>query len=215
MQGQFTYVGSLSIGQHKSISVTATVKVEVIEDDEFGKNVSYNPAEYINGVKIEGELFFDTTPLQSYCRDGRWVKHPVQKNVQAVLSLLFENESSRFNILLTEKTAEVTLVPKKLKRYFWNFLPIGNPLSDKLGIFPEQYRWPNTMNRVYICTDFRGVWPSEVSAVVVAPDKKQARELLNQQIRSSGLYEEGGDLFTLFELDTGTSQALILNRGET
>lgn len=69
------------------------------------------------------------------------------------------------------------------------------------------------MNRVYICTDFRGVWPNGVSAVVVAPDKKQARELLDQQIRSSGLYEEGGDLFTLVELDTSKSQALILNRG--
>ena len=213
MQDQFTYSGNLSIGQHKSISVTATLKVEVIEDDEFGESVSYNPAEYINGVKIEGELFFDTTPLQTYYQDGRWVKHPVQNNVQAILSLSFEDQSSRFNILLTDKAGEVTLVPQKLKRYFWNFLPIGNPYSDKLGIFPDQYRWPNTMNRVYICTDFRGVWPSEVSAVVVAPDKKQARELLNQQIRSSGLYEEGGDLFTLVELDTSKSQALILNRG--
>lgn len=213
MQDQFTYSGNLSIGQHKSISVIATLRVEVIEDDEFRESVAYNPAEYVNGVKIEGELFFDTTPLKTYYENGRYVKHPVQTNVQAVLSLSFENEASRFNILLTDKTGEVTLVPQKLKRYFWNFLPIGNPFYDNLGIFPEQYRWPNTMNRVYICTDFRGVWPNGVSAVVVAPDKKQARELLGQQIRSSGLYEEGGDLFTLVELDTSKSQALILNRG--
>lgn len=114
MQDRFTYSGSLSIGQHKSISVTATLKVEVIEDDEFGESVSYNPIEYVNGVKIEGELFFDTSPLQqTYYEDGRWVKHPVQKNAQAVLSLSFENESSKFNILLTDKSGEVTLVPKK------------------------------------------------------------------------------------------------------
>lgn len=69
------------------------------------------------------------------------------------------------------------------------------------------------MNRVYYCTDFRGVWPSEVSSLVVAPDKKQAKELLMQQIKAAGLYEEGGDLFTLTELDTSKSQAIILNRG--
>lgn len=213
MQEQFTFPGNLTIGQYKSISVTATIKVEVIEDDEYGETVDYNPAEYINGVRIDGELFFDTTPIQSYYQDGRWQKHPVQKNVQAALSLHFENETSRFNILLLEKGGEVDLVSKKLRRYFWTFLPIGNPLSDKLGIFPEQYRWPNTMNRIYYCTDFRGVWPSEVSSLVVAPDKRQAKELLMQQIKAVGLYEEGGDLFTLVELDTSKSQAIILNRG--
>ena len=213
MQEQFTFPGNLTIGQYKSISVTATIKVEVIEDDEYGETIDYNPVEYINGVRIDGELFFDTTPIQSYYQDGRWQKHPVQKNVQAALSLHFENETSRFNILLLEKGGEVDLVSKKLRRYFWTFLPIGNPLSDKLGIFPEQYRWPNMVNRVYYCTDFRGVWPSEVSSLVVAPDKRQAKELLMQQIKAAGLYEEGGDLFTLVELDTSKSQAIILNRG--
>lgn len=214
MKDQMTYSGYLTIGQHKSISITCNLKVEVIEDDEFGETPEYNPAEYVNGVRVEGDLYFDSPPIQTYYQDGRWYKHPVQKNVMATVNLTQNGDSSRFNIILIEKVAEIDIIPKKLVRYFWTFFPIGNPLHDKLEIFPEQYRWNNKMNRVYYCTNFRGVWPVEVASVVVAPDKKKARQLLDHELRIVGLpIEKGSEMYTLVELDTTKEQAIVLATG--
>jgi hypothetical protein len=214
MKDRMTFAGYLNIGQHKSISVTCNLSVEVIEDDEWGETPEYNQAEYLNGVRIEGDLYFDAPPIQTYYQDGRWVKHPVQKNVIATLSLHQGEESSRFNIILIDKVSEIHIIPKKLVRYFWTFFPIGNPLSDKLGIFPEQYRWNNQMNRVYYCTNFRGaVWPHEVASIVVAPDKKKARQLLDAELKLLGIQIEGGEMYTLTEIDTTKEKAMVLSRG--
>jgi len=215
MKEKLTYSGYLTIGQHKSISVTSNLNIEVIEDDEFADTPSYNEKEYVNGVRIEGDLYFDSPPIQTYYQDGRWYKHPIQKNVMGTLSLTLDGESSRFNVILLEKVGEIeVLSPKKLIRYFWTFFPIGNPLNDKLEIFPEQYRWNNKVNRVYCCTNFRGVWPSEVASVVVAPDKKKARQLLDIELRLLGIpVEKGSEMYTLTELDVTKEQVLILNRG--
>jgi len=215
MKDKMTYAGYLNIGQYKSISVTCNLTVEVFEDDEWGETPEYNQSEYLNGVRIEGDLYFDSPPIQTYCQDGKWYKHPVQKNAMATLTLSRDGNSSRFNIILLEKVFEIdVLSPKKLIRYFWTFLPIGNPLSDKLGIFPEQFRWNNQMNRVYYCTNFRGaVWPEEVASIVVAPDKKKARQLLDSELKLLGISIEGGEMYTLTEIDTTKEQVMVLSRG--
>jgi len=216
MKNQITYTGYLNINQHKLISVTCNLKIEVIKDDEWGQTSEYNQTEYLNGVKFEGDLYFDSQPIQNYFRDGRWHKHPVQKNTMASLTLYQGENSSRFNIILLEKVSEIDILPpKKLIRYFWTFIPIGNPLSDKLEIFPEQYRWNNQMNRVYYCTNFRGtVWPHEVASIVVAPDKKKARQLLDFELRNLGISIEGGEMYTLTEIDIRKEQAMVLSQGK-
>lgn len=213
MKNKVTCAGYLKIGQYKSIQVTCNLKIEVIPDDEWGETLEYNSDEYLNGVRIEGDLYFDSPPLQSYYQDGRWYKHPVQKGVMATLSLHQGDECSHFNIILTDKVSEIAIIPKQLIRYFWKFFPIGNPMSDNLGIFPDQYRWNNQMNRVYYCTDFRGAWPLEVSSVVVAPDKKKARQLLDAELKLIGIQLEGGEMYTLTEIDLTKEKAIVLSNG--
>lgn len=38
---------------------------------------------------------------------------------------------------------------------------------------------PSSGMNVYICTDFKGIWPVGTAAVIVAENREQARELLD------------------------------------
>jgi hypothetical protein len=212
MKQSLTYDGYLNIGKHKSINVTSTLRIEVIPDDEWSVvPTNYNSSEYLNGVKIEGELYFESFPIKNHYQNGSWQSHHVKKGVLANLSLHKGEEVSRFQIVLLENVSEISIVRDKVVRYYWTFLPIGNPLSDKLGIFPEQYRWNNQMNRVYFCKNFRGVhWPEEVASIVVAPDKKKARQLLDAELKILKIEKETYDLI---EIDTSKEKAVILVQG--
>ena len=140
MKQKMTYSGYLNIGQHKTLPVTCNLNIEVISEDEWAKPVEYNPEQYINGVRIEGDLFFDLPPIQSYYEEGKLKQHYIQQNVMGVLNLHQNGEKTQFNIVLADKVAEIEILPKQLMRYFWTFLPVGKPLSDQLGIFPAEYR---------------------------------------------------------------------------
>jgi len=66
------------------------------------------------------------------------------------------------------------------------------------------------MNRIYTCTDHKEHWPVGVASIVIAPDKKQARLLLEQELEKYGL---GGGKFTLQKVDLTKPQAIVLNDG--
>lgn len=202
----YTFNGDLNIGQYKTISVQTQLEVATRDgDDEYAEDDPNDPPEnYTDGVRVVGELSFDASPIQYLD------KHPVKQGVVAQLTLRHEGDSSRFNILLLERTGITDVVPKKIKRYFWMFFAIGKPMFDGLEIFPKGYKGKN-VNRVFTCTNFKGVWPVGVSAVVVARDKRQARQLLNKQLEEKGLPITD---YTLEEVSLEQPAAVILNDGD-
>lgn len=64
--------------------------------------------------------------------------------------------------------------------------------------------------KIYYNTDFEGLWPVGVSAVVVAESETQAIELLTEELQKRGLVYRG----TMHEIDTTTASAIILQDGD-
>lgn len=209
MLQHFVFDGSLKIAQYKSISVKVQLEVDTLDDDDWAEpDPNHNPDNYIDGVRITGELSFDTSPLTGQ------EKHPVRQNAIGELSIRHEGDSSRFNILLVERTGVVDLDDnKRVKRYFWLFFAIGKPMSDGLELFPTNYRGRN-MNRIFVCTNFRGYWPVGVASLVIAKDKREAKKLLDQKLRDAGIPIEGDGDYTLTEINIDSPGAVILNDGK-
>jgi len=200
--------GELKIGQYKTIYCTVQLKIAVIEDDDWAKEqVAIDYSQFIDGVRVTGELSFDTSPIE--WRD----KHPVKKSTIGELLLSDGDETTKINILLLDKSGEVDILHKQIKRYFWQFFAIGKPAWDKIKIFPDNYRG-KTMNRIYSCTDFRGYWPVGVSSVIVASDKKEAKKMLDFSLREAGIPLEGDGDYTLNEIDIQKKSVVILNDGK-
>jgi hypothetical protein len=206
----------LKIGQHKSLHMhRVELEVAVYEDDPYADAVD-DPAQYIDGVRISGEFSFDTSPI--HYQD----KHPVKPNVTGELTLNSEGESSKFTILVLEKTNEIDhstftdLEKRQLRRYYWSFFGIGKPAWDKIGLFPTDYTGKKSTaqpQKVFTCTDFRGFHPLEVSSLIVAPNQKQARESLIAELKRRGLYDSDVE-FTLSEVNIYHPGAIILHDGE-
>ena len=175
----------LSINTQTSLHATVEMMIDVLEEDER-KNLT---KEYVNGVKITGEISFE---LPFYG------KEPFIKGFISSLQILVEDSGTNFNLILLEKTGEVDVLPKKIKRHFWSFSPIGNPIYDRLDIFPVQYKNPSKINRVYWLQDFGK------TIFVVASCKKEARELVAK--RKTGVSPD----FILHELDTNEPDVLLL-----
>jgi len=200
-------LGDLKIGQYKAIYCDVQLQIDIHEDDDWAEpDPNYNPANYVDGVRVLGEFYFDTSPI------GWSDKHPVKSNAVGELTVRDGTETSKLTILITDKSGETDIIPKQLKRYFWQFFVIGKPNWDKLKIFPENYRGINNMNRLYACTNFRGYWPVGVASVIVAADKHEARRLLNQKLQEAGIPVEGE--LDLTEIDLKNKGAVILNNGD-
>lgn len=210
--------GNLQFGQYKSINCKVDLEIDQHEEDEWAKpDLNYNPDNYINGIRVTGEFNFDTSPI-----DWR-TKHPVVLNAIGQLTIhqqiedaplhLNISSSSKFNILITEKISEIDLVPKKIKRYFWQFFIVGKPVWDNINIFPNDYIGVK-MNRIFYCTNFRGYWPASVSSVIVAKDKEDARQILTTQLKLLSIPIEDSDDFILDEINLNKREAIILNNGE-
>lgn len=182
--------GNLILPSEKTLYVNVEMFVETIDDDPFKEII--NPKEFVNGVKITGEISFEQTVD---------CKNKLLPNTTAYLKILDGDKGSSFNILLTEQTGESDILPKKLKRYFWSFLPIGDPEYDKLEIFPVQYKRPNKINRIYYLSGY------EKTILIVAQNKKEAYNL----ILNSDL-DQQYNILNLQELDTNNSGIKVLDK---
>lgn len=205
----------LKIGQHKFISCGVELEVAVYEDDPYSDSVD-DPAQYIDGVRVSGEFQFDRSPIVHSD------KHPVRPNVTGDLLVKSEGETTKFTILIMEKTNEIDhseftdLEKRQVRRYYWSFFGIGKPGWDKIGLFPTDYTGKKTVQspqRVFSCNDFRGYWPSGVSSVVVAANQKQARDILVAELKRRGIHD-GEVEFSLSEVNIYHPGAIILNDGE-
>lgn len=180
------------------------MEVTTIEEYERGK---YNPNDFIDGLRVTGEFSFDSYPIT-----GR-ENHPVKKNALGELSLTHEGDTSRFNVIVIERTGVVDIEEnKRVKRYFWLFFAVGKPMADGLELFPKGYKGRNVY-RIYCCTDFRGYWPVGVASVVVARNEAEGRQLLKQKLKEVGIPLEGDGEFNLKEVNTDNPGVFILNDG--
>lgn len=69
--------------------------------------------------------------------------------------------------------------------------------------------------KVFTCSDFNGVWPVGVSAVIVSPNLAGAKQRLYHQLKKIGLGESNSDGdFTLQEVDTNVPTTIILQDGD-
>lgn len=205
-----SFKGYLKFGQHKSIHVQVQLEIDKIEAYESEPDPSINQDQYIDGLRIKGEFSFESPPIQlEYGKK----KHPVYDGAIGELTIYDQDESTKMNVLVMENTATEDVIEGKLKKYFWLFVPIGKPAWDKLSIFPEDYRGTK-MNRVYFCTDFRGDWPVEVSSVIVAADKREAKRLLDQRLKELDIPLEGDGNYTFTEIDTQIKGATIIEDGK-
>ncbi len=173
----------LKIGQHKLIECFVRLTIDLADDDQFAeidRNVDYS--QYIDGVKVTGELEF-TIPTINW-ND----KHPVRPAVEGHLKVTAHDASTKMNILFIKRTNE--FIEGKLRRYCWEFIVPKKPDFDKLELFPKHYQGvAQNMNKVYVCTNFRGSIHSEnVSSVIIAPNKQIASDLLIKKLAKYGLY---------------------------
>lgn len=199
-------IGDLKFGHYKSIDCNVHLKIETYEEDDWAEpDPNYKADDYLDGMRVTGELYFDTSPITD-------PKHPVRVNAVGEISVRDEGTSSVLNVILVEKTGVVDIVPQKIKRYFWHFLVVGKPKIDSLEIFPKDYLGIN-MNKLYSCIDFRGYWPVQVASVVVAADKREARVLLDEKLKLAGIPIEDID-YTLTEINIRQKGATILNNGD-
>ena len=68
--------------------------------------------------------------------------------------------------------------------------------------------------KVFTCTEFTGFWPVGTAAVVVATNRKKAKELLEAAIKLDGLPETTIDSKDIVELNIDKPNAVILRDGD-
>lgn len=200
--------GDLVFNQYKAISCEVVLKVETFEYDPWAKEPQKNSDDFIDGLKVTGVLSFETSPIYQF-QD----KHPVKENAIGKLTLRDANETTKFNVLITDKKEEKTIIDRQLKRYSWNFFSLGKPSWDELEIFPKNYKGIK-MNRIYSCVDFRGYWPVGVASVVVASNPGEAKEILTKTLKDLDIPLEGDGDFNFVEIDIDQKGAIILNKGD-
>lgn len=68
--------------------------------------------------------------------------------------------------------------------------------------------------KVFTCTNFTGVWPVGVAAVIVAKDRKEARKLFMEELDNRGLIQANPAGLTFEELPLSKSGVTVLNDGD-
>lgn len=189
---------------NNKLNYPCEVKLEIDVINDWSKQIDLT--RYIDGVRITGILSFESPPL-----DGIRNKFVTPGKVEIILQ--DGDDTTKMSIYLIENFLTENVIPQKLKKYYWYFYAVDKPVWDKLEIFPKRYRGKN-MSRIYTCTNFRGYWPTQVSAVVVADSMEEAREILADKMRSEGITVEDKNYFEFQEVDILCKSAIILNDGK-
>jgi len=67
--------------------------------------------------------------------------------------------------------------------------------------------------KVFVCDDHDGFYPVGVSSIIVAKDRRQAKKLLNEQLKIFRLETSKDCPYTLREIPTDSPIAIIINDG--
>jgi len=68
--------------------------------------------------------------------------------------------------------------------------------------------------KIFICTDHDGFYPVGVASVIVAKDEKQAKKLLDKELKARKLNPSKKIPYTLISIDENIPYAHILNDGD-
>jgi hypothetical protein len=171
---------------------------------------AYPESEYIDGVRIVGELSFEDTAESLYrISAGTGSCNPCFLELWRIGD---HSETSKLPIVFFDKVASTVSINKNYRRHTWQFTTVGPPVHDSLELLPKNY-CGSTQLRVFSCVDFRGNWPRPVSAIVVARSRSEARKILKKELESAGVPLEGDGGFTMREMPTGKAAAFIFVDG--
>lgn len=199
MRDRYTFENAdLSVGARPHSRVKVSLEVAVPDDDEWAED---DKEEYVNGMKVCGELQIEIPFGNTF----------IKPCMEGVLRVTNDGESSRFPIVFVEMAGVVTVVPDKVKRYFWFFVCLARPFQDELELFPEVMR--REPLKVYTVRNFLGCWPVGVTCVTVAQDRKHARTLLDSALDKAGVLKGRHKDYDLDELDLSVPQAIVLYDG--
>lgn len=68
--------------------------------------------------------------------------------------------------------------------------------------------------RVYTCTDFTGHYPVGTAAVVIAPNRKRAVELLEKELKNIGLEQKVNPLSLIVLSIRAGKTCIVLRNGD-
>lgn len=132
----YQLLGSLLSSSNKKIECKVQISISVLDDDVYNEQEITNSNEYIDGLRLIGELSF---------LDGNPPSHSFSNN-QSKLKVYYEDEPlllSEFNIILLQKTGSSECIKNDTRRYFWQFTNLGTPICDGLSLFPPNYSGAN------------------------------------------------------------------------
>ena len=201
MNKKYYLKGEAKFGQHKVVycNVCLVVESDIAENDLYAE-----VRQYSNIFKVTGQFSYECSPTDS---------HPCEANTVGELTLIDNEDSSittKFNILIVGKNTSMEIVPKKIRKYFWNFYVIGKPVWDKLEISPNQgYQ----MNKVFTCLNFRGYYEVPVASIIVASTIQEARKMLIERLKESKIPLEEEHFYELQEIDLSQKSVDLLVDG--
>jgi hypothetical protein len=204
MAKNYNLNGLLS-GPKFSTACEVQLKVEICDFEDLNKVAP----DFKHGIKIQGELsYLDSVPPTFAVTTGMAAKLTLKHPTDNTLG------ETKCNIVLFNTQASTDI--GKQRMYFWQFLPL-EIITDNLEIIPKEYSFSNiekTINKVFLCQDFRGSWPYPVCAVISAPNKYEARKVLAQQLQQMKIPFVSHEGFTLVEVDCNNNYAYVIQDGE-
>lgn len=151
---------------------------------------------------------FDKYGMQSHGCFGVefWVgSEAVKRNTTAILRVTEDGKSSTFNILITQKmTEEYTTTERKTKIHYWQYLVVGVPVCDDLGLYPTELMKLKNM-KLFIARSFRRYCCSYILAY--ASTKEEAKQIIDDKLRARNQFE--GNSYLLEEI-TCEKKAVVL-----
>jgi hypothetical protein len=217
MDTKHKLTGRLKVNAYKALPCEVQLHISTLEDDPWAgysnkKKAAHPENEYIDGVRALGELSFvdqNSSPMKISKGTGAGLSETV------TLDVFYEDEpgvSSRLDIVFLEKTASQRVGTNFHETtHYWQFMVHKKPVADTLGLFPEDFTGCNQL-KVYTCCDFKDSFRG-ATAVVVAKNPKEARQLICERIKALGLPLEGNETFSVVRVDTSKAGCVILHDG--
>jgi hypothetical protein len=142
---------------------------------------------------------FDKYGMQSHGCFGIefWVGcEAVKRNTTAVLRVTEDGKCSAFNILITQKmTEEYTTEERKTKIFYWQYLVVGVPIYDDLGLYPTHLLKLKNM-KLFIARSFRKYCCSYI--LTYASTKEEAKEIIDEKLMARNQF--AGNSYLLEEI---------------
>lgn len=142
---------------------------------------------------------FDKFGMQSHgCFSVEfWLRSElVRRNTTGKLLVIQDGKSASFNILITQKIMdEYTTDEKKTKNHYWEYLVVGPPIYDDLGIYPSEILKLKKM-KLFIARNFKKYCCSYILAYASTSD--EAKEIIDDKLRARNQFE--GNSYLLEEI---------------